>query len=293
MTTTPEDRPDESLEPGGAAPTDVAGPASQGAQPDVAAQPALEPTPATVQAPEARSFSRRWIIGALAIGVAAGAGGGFAGGNYYARPTRRPEAPVPPALVPMDPHSQRTGPSPAKVTIVEFVDVQCPYCERGRQVVHALGIADAAIVLRHRPLKFHKRARPAAIAIQAAHRQGKAWDLYASLFDHRTALDDEQILGYAKDVGLDVSRFESDLRDPAVAAEVDADSALAAKLIVTSPTSYFITGRGVRGAKPREAFLEIVNEEIAAADALLKSGVPLADVFARRSEANVSLGPRA
>lgn len=293
MTTT-EGRSDESLEPSAPDATDAERPGSSSSSASASADGASTPAdPGPVATKAARSFSRRWVIGALAVGLGAGAGGGFAGGNYYARPNRRPPPPVPPAVVPMDPHSPRKGPSPAKVTIVEFVDIQCPYCDRGRQVVHALGIPEVAIVLRHRPLKFHKNARPAAIAIQAAHRQGKAWELYATLFDHRTALDDEHILGYAKDVGVDVPRFESDLKDPAVAAEVDADSALADKLIVASTPSYFINGRGVRGAKPREAFLEIINEEIAAVDALLASGVPLADVFAKRSEANVSLGPRA
>jgi protein-disulfide isomerase len=240
-----------------------------------------------------RTFSRRWLLGAAASGLVLGGGGGFAGGFFYAKPAPKRAQPAHPALVPLEAHSPRRGPSPAKVTIVEFSDIQCPHCDRGRQIVHALDFPEVANVVRHMPLSFHKRARPAAVAVQAAQRQEKGWDLYVKLFENRSALTDEDLVRYAGELsGLDLARFQADLADPSVAKEVEEDMKMAQGAKVSSTPSFFVNGRGVRGAKPREIFVQIIEEELAAVEELLKSGVPLADVYLKRSEANVKLGPR-
>ncbi len=141
-----------------------------------------------------------------------------------------------------------------------------------------------ALVLKHMPLKSHKKALDAAIAAQAAHRQGKAWEMHALLFENRRALDRSDLEKYAGEIGLDLDKFKTDLDDPKTREEVLADQQAALKAGARgTPTSY-VNGRPVRGAKPLAHFESVVAAELAAAKVLLDSGTPLAEVYETSSK---------
>lgn len=239
-----------------------------------------------------RLTRRRNVVIALVGGVLAGAGGGFAGGYaYWQRGRRRP--PMKSAQVPIDAHNPRVGPHPSKVTLVEFVDFQCPFCARAAKTFDALRAefdGTLGIVLKHRPLPSHPQARGAAIAVQAAHRQGKAWALHDLLFQNRRSQDRNHLVAFARELALDVARFEADLDDPTIAKEVDVDLAMATTVGAVATPATFVNGIGVLGARSRDVFAALFDEEIAAADELLGAGTPLAEVYQKRCEANVAAG---
>jgi predicted DsbA family dithiol-disulfide isomerase len=142
-----------------------------------------------------------------------------------------------------------------------------------------------ALVLKHMPLRSHKKAEGAAIATQAAHRQGKAWEMHKKLFENRRALDRGHLEQYAEELGLDVAKFKADLDDPKVKEEVLTDQKAALAAGARSTPTCYINGRPVRGAKPFSTFSEIVETEIATANELIKSGTPLAEVYEKSSKA--------
>jgi 2-hydroxychromene-2-carboxylate isomerase len=151
-----------------------------------------------------------------------------------------------PAIEPRLEGAPVRGAPMAPVTIVEFSDFQCPHCGRAhpdlsRTVAQAEG--KVKLVFKHYPLSGHSRALPAALAAEAAGRQGKFWEMADLLFEHQDALEDGDLLGYAQQLGLDPDRFKADMASDEVRARVDADRAEGAKVGVTATPSLFIGGR--------------------------------------------------
>src|SRR6187402_2647073 len=103
------------------------------------------------------------------------------------------------------------GPAEAPVTLVEYGDYECPHCGRAYPIVKAvqkrLG-TQLRFVFRNFPLS---NAHPNAEAAEAAAAQGKFWEMHDLLFEHQDALEREDLLRYAADLGLDVKRFRSEL----------------------------------------------------------------------------------
>jgi protein-disulfide isomerase len=168
-------------------------------------------------------------------------------------------------------YSVRIGSSPAKgtegakVTIVEFSDFQCPFCRKVGPTLSRLlddYPENVRIVYKHLPLANHQAARPAARAAVAAGRQGKFWEMHDLLFANQQRLDEVTFKEHARQLGLDVVRFESDYASPEVAAEVERDARLAGTLGVTSTPSFFVNGRYIAGAKPYETFKAQVDTEL-------------------------------
>ncbi|MEQ9324073.1 MAG: thioredoxin domain-containing protein, partial [Polyangiaceae bacterium] len=253
---------------------------------------AAEDTGAGVEAPKARDaatpMTRRHVVGALVVGLLAGGGGGFAVGQAMAprRGPSKPRLPPAPAYITAEPWNPRRGPDAAKVTLVLFTDIQCPFCERANGTIERIFEDfkdDVTLIVKNRTLDFHKRAEPAAIALLAAERQGKAWAMYDLMFANRKELGDDALREYARKAELDMDQFEKDVRDPEVAAQVKKDNDLADELGVQGTPTTFINGRGVRGAKKYVAFETIIKEELTEADKLLASGTPLELIYETRA----------
>lgn len=148
----------------------------------------------------------------------------------------------------------------AKVTIVEFSDFQCPHCGAAHpELVRILKEFDGQVrlVYRYFPLSNHSRALPAAKAAEAARAQGKFWEMHDALFDNQRALEDADLDKYAKQVGLDVSKFSSDLTSEEVDKHIAADRQLGEKLGIEATPSFFIDGRPFReGMRSLPAYLK-------------------------------------
>lgn len=173
--------------------------------------------------------------------------------------------------------SASRGSADAKVTLVMVTDFQCPYCKRVQPTIQALERrygSDLRIVVKHNPLAFHKQARPAALAAEAAHEQGKFWELHELLYENNRSLSDKDILRWAKEAGCDMSRFRADRAKATLSRRVDEDIALAKKVGARGTPAFFVNGRFLSGAQPEAAFATVIDAELTAADTRIASGTP-------------------
>jgi len=144
------------------------------------------------------------------------------------------------------------GREDAPVTIIEFTDLQCPYCARyAMETFPRLkrDYIDTGLLRyssRDLPLPIHPFALPAAVAARCAGEQGRFWEYREALFASQAQLGTAPYSRIARDLGLDVERLEACRRDGRQEAEVRAELALAGQQgIVGTPT--FVIGRVVDG----------------------------------------------
>ena len=184
--------------------------------------------------------------------------------------TRASEPPAaPPATTDASQADQRIlGSVDAQVMIIEFTDLQCPYCARFARDTWPLireryvDTGKVRFATRDLPLPFHAFALPAAVAARCAGQQGKFWEYREALFRDQALLGQERYAELAGTFGLDTTRFESCRADPAVLAAVRADAALAASSGIASTPSFVIgrvvngefEGEVMSGAQPFEVF---------------------------------------
>jgi protein-disulfide isomerase len=119
------------------------------------------------------------------------------------------------------------------------------------------------IVWKNMPLTtIHQHAMGAALAAEAAHNQGKFWEMHDKLFANQSKLEPEDVKQYAKELGLNLSQFDSDLQSSATKKRVSDDMAEASSLGITGTPAFFINGRYLNGAQPFESFAKIINAEL-------------------------------
>ena len=141
-----------------------------------------------------------------------------------------------------------SGPKDAPITIVEFVDFQCPYCARFHPLVlEALKAYSGKVraVIKNYPLPFHKEALPAAKAAFAAGEQGKYWEMANAILSDNSNLNDKLYRGLAKKIGLNTQKFSSDLKekDGLWQEYVQKDIALGNRIDVRGTPTIYINGR--------------------------------------------------
>ena len=162
---------------------------------------------------------------------------------------------------------ERGGGAKAPVTIIEFSDYQCPFCGRAESTVDEVmkHYGDKVrLVYRDFPLPMHPQARPASEAASCANAQGKFWEYHATLFANQTALGEDQLKEYAKNVGLDAAKFDQCLKDKPFKAAIDKDVADGERVGVNGTPAFFINGRMLSGALPFDKFKEVIDEELTA-----------------------------
>jgi Na+/H+ antiporter NhaA len=143
------------------------------------------------------------------------------------------------------------GPREAPVTVVEYGDFECPYCGQAEPVVRELlrNFVDVRYVWRHLPLTdVHAHAQMAAEAAEAATAQGAFWEMHDLLLENQDALEPNDLIAYAGRLGLDVERFEADLREHSGASRVAEDVEGADLSGVSGTPTFFINGRRHPGA---------------------------------------------
>jgi protein-disulfide isomerase len=157
------------------------------------------------------------------------------------------------------------GPKDAKVTIVEFSDFECPFCSRAADVTHKVKekYSDKVrFVFRQYPLSFHPNAHTAAEAALAANAQGKFWEFHDKLFANQKALGREQLEGYAKELGLDVSKFKKALDDKTYAGTVDGELKLGEEVAVDGTPTMFLNGARVANPTDFDALSKQIEKAL-------------------------------
>ncbi len=141
----------------------------------------------------------------------------------------------------------------APVTIVVFDDYQCPYCARLAPVLKQVlerNPQTVRVALKNFPLSMHRYARQAALAALAAGKQGKYWEMHDLLFANYSQLNEQKIRELAGKVGLDMERFETDLKDAELQRLVQQDLRQGQQLGVRGTPTVYINGRLVRDRSP-------------------------------------------
>ncbi|MEW5854180.1 MAG: thioredoxin domain-containing protein [Myxococcota bacterium] len=179
------------------------------------------------------------------------------------------------------------GPADAKVTVIEFSEFQCPFCNRVlptmKQVQQTYG-NDVRVCFKHNPLPFHQDAPLASVASLAAGEQGKFWEMHDKLFENQKALKRPDLEKYAQELGLDMNKFKAALDNNPYKARIDADVAEAAQFGARGTPSFFINGKSLRGAQPFDAFKTAIDGALKDADAALAAGASRADLYAKLTE---------
>ncbi len=157
------------------------------------------------------------------------------------------------------------GQKNAPVTIVAFEDFQCPFCARVQPTLKQL-LTDykgkVRVVFKHNPLSFHKDAALAAEASMAAGEQGKFWQYHDLLFKNQKALKRPDLESYAKQLGLNMKRFNAALDNGKFKKHIADDQALANKTGARGTPNFFINGIKFVGAKPLADFKKVIDDEL-------------------------------
>ena len=147
---------------------------------------------------------------------------------------------------PVSEADHRSGPDDAPVTLVEYGDFECPSCGAAYPIVEAVRKEMGArlrFVFRHFPLtQMHPHALHAAEAAEAAGAQGKFWQMHGMLFEHQDALEDADLVGYAKALHLDLKRFTSELASEAHVPRIRKDIQSGIRSGVNGTPTFFING---------------------------------------------------
>jgi protein-disulfide isomerase len=157
------------------------------------------------------------------------------------------------------------GPADAPVTLVEYGDYECPHCGKAHPVVkevqRELG-NQLRFVFRHFPLaEAHPHARLAAQAAEAAAAQGKFWEMHDMIFEHQDALEVDDLLGYAKSLGLDIAQFERDLEAKGTVKRVRDDFRSGVRSGVNGTPTFFVNGIRYDGSwANKPAFVAVLRE---------------------------------
>jgi protein-disulfide isomerase len=161
--------------------------------------------------------------------------------------------------------SPTRGEPDAPIVIVEFSDFECPFCRRSQDTLKVLKQkypTQIKWVFKDFPLSFHARAMPAAIASRCAGEQGKYWEYHDKLFSG-AGLQETDLDRYAKEIGLDTAKFAECVKSDRFKQSVNADMELGQSVGVTGTPAFFVNGRMLSGAVPPEAFVEIIDDELA------------------------------
>jgi protein-disulfide isomerase len=149
------------------------------------------------------------------------------------------------------------------VEIVVYSDFQCPFCAQFAQAIRELqakGIegVKTSVQFKHFPLSIHPNAQLAHQAAMGAKAQGKFWEMHDLLFANPQRVQKDDLLNYAKKLGLDLARFEQDMESEQSKQAIARDLAEGAALGVNGTPSYTINGKLYSGTRPFSQLKELI-----------------------------------
>lgn len=168
----------------------------------------------------------------------------------------------------------KLGPGSAQVTLVEFADYECPYCQRVAPDVKKLrqDFGDKiAFTYKDFPLPMHSRAEKAAEAARCASKQSKYWEFHDELF-HSKELDVDQLKAQARALKLDPLQFDKCLDSGEEATAVERDRKEGERLGISGTPSFFINGHYLSGALDYAALRKVVEQQLAGPEQVASGG---------------------
>jgi len=167
-------------------------------------------------------------------------------------------------------HLPVRGDENAPVTMVEFSDFECPFCEQfyqdtlGQIEKDYVDTGKVKIYYRHYPLSFHPSAHKLAVASECANEQGKFWEMHDKIFDNQQAGDfaDDTIIGWAGDIGLNTDTFASCLSSDKYDDIINTDLTDGTTAGVDGTPSFFVDGERLVGAQPYASFKALIDSKL-------------------------------
>ena len=161
-------------------------------------------------------------------------------------------------------NSPSLGNEKAKITIAEFAEFKCTYCVALSPILKRL-VADSngrvRLFFKHFPLKNHPGTFFSSRAAQAAHRQGKFWAMYDMLYKDFGKQNMEDVLEYARILGMDADRFKTDLEDRKIEELIERDKMEGVRAKVTGTPTLFINGKMYPLRHDEEFLKDLISEE--------------------------------
>jgi len=158
-------------------------------------------------------------------------------------------------------NAPQTGDKEVEITLIEFSDFQCPFSRRAQETIDQL-MEKYPIkrVFKNYPLPFHQNAMIAHQSAMAAYLQGKFWEMKKLLFENQDKLDKEHILEFAKQIGLDMDKFQKDLESEKVKELIERDKNQARSLGINATPTFLINTEKIVGAAPLEEFENTIQK---------------------------------
>lgn len=220
---------------------------------------------------------------------------GGAGAAFYLT-ARRSAGPVALATAPGEGPIPVTSRDPswgdryAPVTLVVFSDFQCPFCKRSELTLTTLrtmyGPKTLRIVWKNNPLPFHASAKPAAVAAMGVFASGgdsAFWKFHTAAFAAQDGLNDDNFAAWSLAAGVEPNQWRG-AKASGPTSKVEEDMALAKTIGATGTPAFYINGVKISGAQPLSKFIEVIDQQKAAAAAL--SGVKPEDVYPKLAAEN-------
>ncbi len=159
----------------------------------------------------------------------------------------------------------------SKVTLIEYLDFECEACGAYyplvSRIVEEYG-DKVQFISRYFPLPGHNNGMAAALAVEAAGRQGKYWEMHDLLFEEqqiwgeRASADPAIFEEYASQLGLDMERFKKDVDSKEVEDRVTEDLDIGIELGVNSTPSFFLNGEKIQNPRGYDAFKSLLDDAL-------------------------------
>ena len=173
-------------------------------------------------------------------------------------------------LPPITENDHIKGNNESAITLVEYSDFQCPACGDYYPLLKQLNEEFGDNILfayRHFPLQQHQNAKPAAIASEAAAKQGKFWEMHDMIFENQDKWSEEKnaeeiFMGYAQKLGLDEAQFKNDLASQETKEKVDDDYKGGIKARVNATPSFFLNSKIINTPRNYNEFKQLIQQAI-------------------------------
>lgn len=164
--------------------------------------------------------------------------------------------------------AETSQPQNTEVVLVEFGDLQCPACKAYEPTLKQIRdeyASNLTFIYKHFPLPGHKNAFPAAVAAEAASRQGSFWEYHDILYEKQEEWaqlpnPEEKFVEYAKSLELDTEQFKKDLQDKKLSDIVNAQKDEGGKIGVNATPTFYVNGKYLEVNNSFESFKKAIDE---------------------------------
>lgn len=155
------------------------------------------------------------------------------------------------------------GSPDAKITIVEFADFECPYCQKSFSKIREISLKyrnNVKIIYRDYPL--HDNSINLAMASRCAGEQGLFWVMHDKLFQNQGSTSEDNISLFAEQIGADIERFKKCQTEQKYITAIQKDYADGQKLGIRGTPTWFINGYKIEGDIPYSSFINTIEKLI-------------------------------